>query len=357
MAENRYRPRLAASFAALAVVGAAAGCSHSTAVKSTTTTRPRPGTPTNPVPPSVYSVGAERFLESIDVGGTVLLVSPPPKDAAPSVTAVQAASMFDAYEAFNGIYKFELLGLGVATLDQTPSHPSQATSYLVPTATTAKSTTTTTRVVPTTTTVPHPTTTTTTAPPPTTTTTIPPTTTTAPPISTTTTIGLPTTTTTTAPTTTTTAPPPKLYDQTLAWVGIAVGQSPACAGGTPATVAIVINAYTGQDVVAVAAGGCETPAPVVATHPVELESVPWSAVGPTSTAIAVDVPACGSYVGWTEITIGSATATQVEAAVPYSPQCADLAPVQKIVNLVVPLGGGQSVPHAPTGPVDNLQVL
>jgi hypothetical protein len=355
MPGNRYRYRLAASVAALAVVCAAAGCSHSTAVKSTTTTRPRPGTPNDPVPPSVYSVGAERFVESIDVGGTVLLVSPPPKQAAPSVTAVQAASMFDAYDAFNGIYKFDMLGLGVATLDQTPSRPSQATSYLVPTATTARSTTTT-RVAPTTTTVPHPTTTTTTAPPPTTTLPPPPTTTSTLPISTTTT-GLPTTTTTTAPTTTTTAPPPKLYDQTLAWVGIAVGQSPACAGGAPATVALVINAYTGQDVVAVAAGGCETPAPIVTTHPVELESVPWSAVGPTSTAIAVDVPACGSYVGWTEITIGSATATQVEAEVPYSPQCADLAPAQKVINLVVPLGGGQSVPHAPTGPVDNLQVL
>jgi hypothetical protein len=140
-------------------------------------------------------------------------------------------------------------------------------------------------------------------------------------------------------------------------VGIAVGQSPECAGGTPATVALVINADTGQDVVAVTAGGCDSPSPVVTTHPFELESVPWSAVGPSSTAINVEIPACGAYVGWTELTIGSSTDTQVEAVVPYDPQCANPVTVQKVVNLVVPLGGGQSVPHAPTGPVDNLEVL
>ncbi|MGO9343390.1 MAG: hypothetical protein ACLP6E_12865 [Acidimicrobiales bacterium] len=122
-------------------------------------------------------------------------------------------------------------------------------------------------------------------------------------------------------------------------------------------VAIVINAETGRDVVAVTTSGCDGSAPAITTDPVELESVPWSPVGATSTAIVVDIPACSAYVGWTDLTIGSNVDTQVEAAVPYDPKCPDLGPTQKVINLVVPLGGGQSVPHAPTGPVDNLEVL
>ena len=154
-------------------------------------------------------------------------------------------------------------------------------------------------------------------------------------------------------------PAPQLYENTLAWVGIAVGQKPLCAGGTATTVAVVINADTGHDVIAVSAGGCDTtPSPVVSVHPVELVSVPWSPVGPLSTAIVAQIPGCGFYVGWTELAVGRATDTQVEAAVPYDPKCADVAPVPKIVNLVVPLGTGQSgIPHAPLGPVDNLEVL
>ena len=375
MAAKRHPSRLGSAVCVLAVVGAVAGCSQAPHVQATTTTRPRPGTPNNPVAPSIYSAGANRFVESVEVGGKVLVVTPAPKDSVPTVTAAQARSMFEAYDAFNGIYKFDLLGLGEATLDQTtsrsPSQPtSQTASYSIPgrptrptrptrllkpstTTTTqpAHPTTTTTRVVPTTTT---------TAPPPTTTTAPPPTTTTAPPPPPTTyTTVAPATTTTFPPTTTSLPPTPPLYEQTLAWVGIAVGQKLSCAGGTPSTVAIVINADTGQNVVSVTAGGCDPPAaPKVTVHPVELESVPWSVVGPTSTAIVAQVPGCGSYVGWTELTIGSVTATQVEAAVPYNPQCANLAPASKVVNLVVPLGPGQSaVPHAPVGPVDNLEVL
>lgn len=376
MAAKRHPSRLASAIAALAVLGAVAGCSQAARVQATTTTHPRPGTPSNPVAPSIYSVGADRFVESVELGGKVLVVTPPPKDAVPTVTAAQARSMFDAYDAFSGIYKFDLLGLGEATLEQTTSRsPSQTTSqtasYSIPTrvlkpsaessATTAPPKSTTTTAPKTTTTTTRPTTTTT-APPPTTTTAPPPTTTTAPPpppTTTNTTVAPATTTTTVPPTTTTVPPAPPLYEQTLAWVGFAVGQKLSCAGGTPNTVAIVINADTGQDVVAVASGGCNAPpSPIVTVHPVELESVPWSVVGPTSTAIFAQVPGCGSYVGWTELTIGSVTATQVEAAVPYNPRCADLAPVTKIVNLVVPLGSGQStVPHAPVGPVDNLEVL
>ncbi len=378
MTAKRHSSRLPSTFgvlnvlpvvpvlAVLAVLGTVTGCSHPARVQATTTTRPRPGTPSNPVAPSIYSVGSDRFVESVEVGGKVLVVTPAPKDAVPTLTAAQARSMFDAYEAFNGIYKFDLLGLGEATLEQTPSQTSsqtssQTASYSIPAASRKPSTTTTTsKVAPTTTTTaPRPTTTTAPPPPTTTTTAPPPTTTTAPAPPTTNTTAAPSTSTTIPQTTTTAPPPPPLYEQTLAWVGIAVGQNLSCAGGSPSTVAIVINADTGQNVVAVAAGGCDPPpSPIVTVHPVELESVPWSLVGPASTAIVVQVPGCGSYVGWTELSIGSVTATQVEAAVPYNPQCANLAPTTKIVNLVVPLGSGPStVPHAPVGPVDNLEVL
>jgi hypothetical protein len=372
MAAKRYGPRLAASFAVFAVLGTAAGCSHSPTAQTTTTTKIRPGTPSDPVAPSIYSVGRDRFVESVEVGGKVLEITPPPKLAAPLVTSEQAQMMFDAYDAFSGIYKFDLLGLGDATLEQTAV---RTTSFTMPAPPGARadeqhSTSTTTRVGTTTsTTIAHPTTTTTRPPPSTTTTTAPPpstTTTTPPPPPTTSAVPVTTpteasstTTPTTAPTTTTTAPPPQLYDKTLAWVGIAVAQNPGCAKGSPATVAVVIDADTGRNVVAVETGSCGATSPVVTTDPVELESVPWSPVGAASTAIVVNVPACGSYVGWTELTIGNNVETQVEAAVPYEPQCPGLGlgATQKVVDLVVPLDGGQSVPHAPTGPVDNLEVL
>jgi hypothetical protein len=371
MAAKRYGPMLAASFAALAVLGTAAGCSHSPTAQTTTTTRPGPGTPSDPVAPSIYSVGRDRFVESVEVGGKVLEITPPSKLAAPLVTAAQAQAMFDAYDAFSGIYKFDLLGLGDATLEQTVV---RTTSFAMPARAGAageqhSTSTSVSHPTTTSTTTPHPTTTTTAPPPRTTTTTVPPpstTTTTTPPPPTTSAVPVTTptaapstTTPTTAPTTTTTAPPPQLYDKTLAWVGIAVAQNPGCAKGSPATVAVVINADTGRNVVAVETGSCGATSPVVTTDPVELESVPWSPVGAASTAIVVNVPACGSYVGWTELTIGNNVETQVEAAVPYEPQCPGLGlgATQKVIDLVVPLGGGQSVPHAPTGPVDNLEVL
>ena len=68
--------------------------------------------------------------------------------------------------------------------------------------------------------------------------------------------------------------------------------------------------------------------------------------------MSATIPACGSYVGWTELMIGRFTAIQVEAAVPYDPQCANLAPASKVIEPRRDRSGpGQStVPHAPIGP-------
>jgi hypothetical protein len=146
------------------------------------------------------------------------------------------------------------------------------------------------------------------------------------------------------------------YDQTLAWVGIAVSETARCADGTPATVALLIDASTGQNVMVDSSSGC--PGSVgTFSHPTELESVPWAIVGQSSTAVAAVIPACGSYVGWTEITNTKGTFIQVQAKVPYDPQCATAA-TSTVVNLVVPLGStNTTVPHAPVGRIDNLDVL
>ena len=80
MAAKRRPSRLASAVCVLAVVGAVAGCSQAPHVQATTTTRPRPGTPSNPVAPSIYSAGANRFVESVEVGGKVLVVTPAPKE-------------------------------------------------------------------------------------------------------------------------------------------------------------------------------------------------------------------------------------------------------------------------------------
>jgi hypothetical protein len=341
--------------AVLVSIAAIAGCSQAGRVV-TTTTRPPPGTAKAPGAPSIYSVTAGRFNQFVAVGGKNLLVAPPPKNADPAITGTQAAALFDADYSFQGIYAFDVLGLGLATLDQTSA---QDTSYVTGLQQ-ASAVTTTTRPATappssTTTTAPPPTTTTT-APPPTTTTTAPPPTTSAP-----TTAPAPTTTTTAPPpTTTTTAPPagPAAYKKTLSWIGIAVGQKPSCAGGTPSVLAMVIDAYTGHDVFQVVVpSGCGTPGSPAISRPYQLESVPWSPVGPTSTAIVVQIPACGVYVGWTELTAVASLPTQVQAAVPYDPACPTGAD-SKIINLVVPLGSQQSsVAHAAVGDIDNLDVL
>jgi hypothetical protein len=146
------------------------------------------------------------------------------------------------------------------------------------------------------------------------------------------------------------------YDQTLAWVGIAVSETATCSDGTPATVALLIDATTGQDVMADSSNGC--PGSVgTFSHPDELESVPWTVVGPSSTAVTVTIPACGSYVGWTTIMNRSGTPIQVQAKVPYDPKCTTPA-TAPVIDLVVPLGStNTTVPHAPIGRIDNLDVL
>jgi hypothetical protein len=320
-----------------------AGCSHSASLGTTTTstTRPAPGTGSDPVAPSLYSVRAGRFVESVEVGDKTLVVSPPPKTAIAQIGEVRAASLFDADYSFQGIYQFDLLGLGSATVDAQP----QETSYYLKSAPDVASTTTT-KPVTTTTRPPPTTTTTTTAPAPTTTAPAPTTTSPGP------------TTTTTAPPPTTTTTSPSTYDKRLAWVGIAVGQKPSCAGGTASVIAIVIDAYTGNDVVQVEVrGGCHGSGSPAVSHPYELESVPWSPVGQASTAVVVRLPDCGIYVGWTVLDTGSGP-TQVQAAVPYDPSCGTTAHGTKIIDLVVPLGSGRnSPPHAAIGQIDNLQVL
>ena len=147
-----------------------------------------------------------------------------------------------------------------------------------------------------------------------------------------------------------------MYHDRLAWVGIAVGQKPSCANGSPSVVAVLIDAESGQAVVQVTAGGCTTTTQV--SRPDQLESVAWSTVSSSSTSVTVDIPACGSYVGWTIVTIGSGSYVQLQAAVPYEPLCASDAPVSAVVNLVVPVGSNDaSAPPAPVGDIDNLQVL
>ena len=344
----------------LASIGLMA-CSRAATVV-TTTTRPPPGSVADPVAPSIYSVRTGRFIESVEVGDGALLVSPPPKQAVAGISALQAESLFDADYSFKGIYAFDLVGLGSATLtetqDQTTSYDTRETTR---STSAAAATTTTTRPV-TTTTIKRPPPTTTTAPRPTTTTAPPPTTTTAPaPPPTTTTAPRASTTTTAPPPTTTTVPPPTtpVYEKRLAWVGIAVGQKPSCAGGVPSVMALVIDAYTGLDVTQMeVTGGCSGAATPAFSKPFELESVPWSIVGPGSTAITAVIPRCGLYVGWTQVTVKTVLAIQVQAAVPYDPSCAQTGVRSRVIDLVVPLGSNaNSVAHAPGGPIDQLDVL
>jgi hypothetical protein len=312
------------SIALLALLGTITGCSHPRhTAAATTTTHPPKGSASNPVPPSESSVAAARYVLSVDIDGGLLEVSPPPKDSQPTITATQAASLFDADVNFSGTYAFDLIGLGTATIIQpgSPTSPETPTSSDTSPATSDPATTTSSTTAPGTTPA---------------------------------TTGVPTTT-TVPPTTTTTIPPFPVYDRRLAWVGIAVGQQPSCATGPPATLAVVIDAYTGQDVLAVAGGACGSPAPTVA-RAAELESVPWTIVGPSSTAIVARIPACGSYVGWTAT--GTGALIEVQAQAPYDPECGATATTEKVINLVVPLGSTNSgVPHAPLGPIDNLDVL
>ena len=287
-----------------------------------------------PQAPSTTSVVRSRFAVSIDLDRKGLLVTPPPKRAAPTVTESDAEAMFEATDAVKGPYAFAIFGLGVVTVAARVENPTSP-------------------------------------PPPSTgpTTTVPPTTAPPPP-------------TTTATTTTGTVPPPTtapsspapsplpIYRRRLAWVGIVWGATQTCPGSTttlpapPSTtmyVAIVIDARTGHQVLAYTSGGSSpctgaTESPVV-TEPNELLSVPWQPVGPASTAVQIQVPACGHYYGWTQVpTTGGGVDDQVVVAVPFDPTCGSAVPQSQSVDQVVPLGSGQVLTgHAPVGPVQALQ--
>ena len=115
----------------LTSTGVMAACSRAATVV-TTTTRPAPGSISNPVAPSIYSVKVGRFIETVEAGDGALLVSPPSKNAVPGITVKQATSLFDADYSFKGIYAFDVVGLGLVTLtdtqDQTTSYDSRLAS-------------------------------------------------------------------------------------------------------------------------------------------------------------------------------------------------------------------------------------
>jgi hypothetical protein len=311
----------------------------------------------SPEAPSITAVVKSRFADLVDLDNGDLVVAPPPTTARATVTESQADAMFEAADAVQGPYEFAILGLGLVTVAPRVENPAPTTTSPPVSSgsapTTAPSTTT---PLPSTTTTP-----------------------TTSPASTPTTTSPASTTTTAGPTTTTGAgganPPLTLlpsYRNRLAWVGIVWGPTGACPGSTttePAAarsttyVAIVIDAHTGQRVIAYRSGGLSactgaTQVPTV-TKPNELLSVPWQPVGPASTAVQIQVPACGHYYGWTQVpTTGGGLADQVVVSVPFDPACGSTVPQTQAVDQVVPLGSGQGlVNHAPVGPVRSLEAL
>ena len=299
--------------------------------------------------PSISSVSGSRFTTTVDLDDGGLVVQPP-GNVRPQLSAAAAGAVFRSADVVAGDYRFALLGLGVVTI--APDITSPTPSATAPTSAGATSTSAASAAG-------------------TTTTTRAPGTTTTPVVTTT---SAPVTTTTSAPgSTTTTGPPPaplSHYDGRLAWVGIVWG--PRC-GSSPSTtstaaaqrrdayVAVVLDAETGRDVVAYTSRGVSgcggTDEAPHASAPDELVSVPWSLVGPASTAVAVTVPACGSYYGWTEAPTPSTTTLQVIARRPYD-GCPTTAATTQPVDSVVPLGGAQNqVQHAPLGPVAELHTL
>jgi hypothetical protein len=314
-----------------------------------------------PGAPSIKAVVRSRFASTVELDHKGLLVAPPPKRAAVTVTEQEADAMFEATDAVEGPHEFAIFGLGIVTVAGRIENPAPTTTTTTapPDAGTSPSTTATS----------SPPSSATSAP---TTTTLPTTTTTTAP-STTTTTSATGTVPTTAPAPVTPAPPAlPSYRRRLAWVGIVWGASATCPGstttrpsvsGTPTYVAIIIDARTGHRVIAYRSGGSSpctgaTEAPAV-TEPNELMSVAWQPVGPASTAVQIQVPPCGSYYGWTQVpTAGGGTADQVVVSVPFDPTCATTVSQSQSVDQVVPLGSGQGlVVHAPVGPVDALQAL
>ena len=310
---------------------------------------------TSPEAPSAGAVAQARYATSVDLDNGGLLVTAPPAGSRPTVSAAQADAMFEATDAVQGRHTFSILGLGLVTVaaraERTPP-PSTTTTSPPPPST----------VPPTTAPPPPPTTTT---PPPTTTPTIAATSTST---STSTTAPAPAP----APAPTTAEPVLPSYRHRLAWVGIVWGAAETCTGSTtthPASapdttyIAVLIDARTGHQVLVYRSGGRNpcgggTRSPRV-TEPNELLSVAWQPVGPSSTAVRIQIPACGRYYGWTQIpTTGTGIADQVVVAVPFDPRCGSTQVQSQLIDQVVPLGPGQTlVGHAVIGPIRALQTL
>ena len=310
--------------------------------------------------PSISSVSGGKFASTVDLDDGGLVVQPPGHQRA-RLSESAANTAFRAADAVAADYRFAVFGLGLVTIAQDVTGPTSSTA---PAARAPAGTTSTAAAgapgSPTTTNA----TTSTTARAAATaasSTTTSLSTTTSPPAS-------------SAPGTTSTSGPPAAsiarYDGRLAWVGIVWG--PRC-GASPATtttaarhatgayVAVIVDANTGRDVVAYTSAGVEgcggDEQGPHAEAPDELVSVPWSVVGPSSTAVTVSVPPCGSYYGWTEVPTSATTSLQVVARRPYS-GCPSTAATTQTVDSVVPLGGAQSqVLHAPLGPVAGLHTL
>jgi hypothetical protein len=283
--------------------------------------------------PSLSSVVRGRFVSIVDIDSGGLQVEPAGKTT-PHISVATATAMFNAADVVDGPYRFSVIGLGVVTLSPRLS----ATTTSVPAVGGAATEQSSTSVATTSTT----TTTTTTAPNAATTTTAP-----------------------NATTTTTTTPLPR-YDNRLAWVGIAWGADcPTGTGGSRASnryTAVVFDAETGRSVLAYTSRGastCNGPIqPPTISRPAELVSVPWQPVGPSSTAVRVTMPACGTYFGWTAIPGPTTASIQVVARSPFDPACGSQASFTQIVDDVVPLGNSQTqVPHAEVGPIDGLRTL
>jgi hypothetical protein len=289
--------------------------------------------------PSLSSVVRGRFVSRVELDRGDLVVAPAGKRKA-RVSAKVAQAMFRAADVVDGAYRFAIIGLGVATIS-----PEVST-----TSTTGPGTPST---------LTHPTTTTTTSS--TTSTTAPPTTSSGSGSPST---GPSSTTSTLAPAPS--APPLPRYVNRLAWVGIAWGADcPATAGHSELAtryVAVVFDADTGRSVLSYTSRSsvaCSGPVqPPTIGRPSELVSVPWQAVGPSSTGVRVTMPACSSYFGWTEVPGAGAASVEVQAREPFDPECGSTAPVVEVVGNVVPLGTVQAqVTHAPLGPVDALRTL
>jgi len=225
------------------------------------------------------SVTGGHFVSRVELDSGDLVVEPAGKSK-PRISAATAQALFRAADVVDGAYRFAVLGLGRVTVSPAVSTSSTTTTGPGPATTTTGATGATT-VVGATTSTTHATTTTT------------------PASNATTSTGAgaetgataaPSPTSTTAPG----APALPLYDNRLAWVGIAWGADCPARAGTSrlATryVAVILDAETGRSALAYtsrSAVACSGPvqAPSIA-RPDELVSVPWQPVGPTSDPVA-----------------------------------------------------------------------